>query len=145
MGVDELGKPPGALCEHELRRVGYRPGSDDPEVLEAGCKIYEKRPASCRTYSCLWLMGAATDDARPDLMGAILDAGTLKNEETGEEKPIVHFIETRRAAFMDQIALVGEIATTMDRMVLVTLFDGTRIEFHTDGRMTHAKNVRIES
>ncbi len=44
MAIEELEKPSGSWCRH------CKPGQ--------GCLIYEKRPAECRSFNCLWL----TDD-----------------------------------------------------------------------------------
>ena len=41
MQVRELGKPANAWCAH--CKIG------------AGCGIYDERPASCRTFECVWL------------------------------------------------------------------------------------------
>ena len=41
LAVEELAKPPHKWCEH------FEPGT--------GCAIYEKRPAACATFKCLWL------------------------------------------------------------------------------------------
>ena len=42
MGIVELEKPKGVWCDHAV------PGR--------GCAIYDKRPDSCRVFSCLWLL-----------------------------------------------------------------------------------------
>jgi hypothetical protein len=42
MSIDELEKPVGSWCKH--CNVGN------------GCKIYDERPAECRTFNCLWLI-----------------------------------------------------------------------------------------
>jgi hypothetical protein len=43
MGIAEIAKGPGVWCKH------CAPG-------KGGCKIYEKRPASCRDFLCGWLV-----------------------------------------------------------------------------------------
>jgi len=42
MAIDELGKPPGVWCQHIVRNKG--------------CKIYETRPAECRSFYCHWML-----------------------------------------------------------------------------------------
>ena len=44
MAIDKLEKPAASWCRH------CKPGQ--------GCLIYERRPAECRSFNCLWL----TDD-----------------------------------------------------------------------------------
>jgi Fe-S-cluster containining protein len=64
--VEELGKPMATWCPH------HRAG--------AGCGIYPDRPASCRTFECVWLMDPEMPHRfRPDLTKVVLDqdpAGT---------------------------------------------------------------------
>ena len=58
LGVADLKpepKPPGIWCQHC--------------AIGKGCKIYEARPESCRSFACLWLQdqrGNLGDDMRPD-------------------------------------------------------------------------------
>lgn len=60
--VDELSKLAGRDCVHQRG--------------EHGCGIYERRPAICRSYRCLWLQGGLEDDERPDAIGAVVDLET---------------------------------------------------------------------
>lgn len=55
-GVHELHKAPGDPCEY---------------VCSRGCGIYERRPASCRDFRCLWLEGVFAPDARPDALQVV--------------------------------------------------------------------------
>jgi Fe-S-cluster containining protein len=57
--VDELKKPAGADCRHQLG--------------DRGCGIYPRRPEICRAYQCLWRQGGLEDDERPDATGGIVD------------------------------------------------------------------------
>jgi hypothetical protein len=76
--VEELGKPAGTRCEHQ--RTGK------------GCAIYERRPVSCREWSCLWLIGTEGGGelqlSRPDRSHYVLDESPdlvrIRNDETGE-------------------------------------------------------------
>lgn len=76
--VEQLGKPAGQRCVHQ------RHGK--------GCSIYERRPVSCREWSCLWLKG--TEDGgelplrRPDRSHYVLDEVPdfvrVRDDATGE-------------------------------------------------------------
>ena len=43
--ISELNKPIDSWCRHARPGVG-------------GCSIYPERPASCRSFMCVWLLGA---------------------------------------------------------------------------------------
>jgi hypothetical protein len=76
--VEELGKKAGQRCQH------CNTGK--------GCRIYAKRPWSCREWSCLWIKG--TEDGgelqlrRPDrshyVIDEVPDIVRLTNNDTGE-------------------------------------------------------------
>jgi hypothetical protein len=51
LGVDEIGKEPGAWCGH---------------ACSTGCAIYAARPGQCRDFVCSWLAGQFRDEDRPD-------------------------------------------------------------------------------
>lgn len=61
--VEELSKPSGHRCKHQ------RHGK--------GCAIYERRPMSCREWSCMWLKGeedgGPLELSRPDHSGYVID------------------------------------------------------------------------
>jgi hypothetical protein len=60
LAVQELGKPMGVLCSHC--------------VSGKGCGIYDTRPASCRSFECVWLMDPEMPHRfRPDLTKVVLD------------------------------------------------------------------------
>ena len=62
--VEQIGKPAASRCTHEMRL---------PE-LKIGCRIYATRPASCRTWSCVWHDNLSFPDAlRPSICGVIFD------------------------------------------------------------------------
>ena len=48
MAIEELAKPAGSWCGQ------CRPGH--------GCLAYDKRPAECRSFSCLWLLNDRLDE-----------------------------------------------------------------------------------
>jgi len=57
--VRELGKAAGVRCVHQRAH---------------GCRIYEARPQSCRTWSCLWLTNEdMLDMPRPDRAHYVID------------------------------------------------------------------------
>lgn len=60
--IPELEKPQNAWCRHAKKG--------------RGCGIYEARPESCRSFSCLWLDGLAPEWARPDLVHGVMTATT---------------------------------------------------------------------
>lgn len=73
----ELDKPHNTKCEHQ--KVGK------------GCRIYARRPTSCRLWSCRWLaMNDTADLRRPDrshyVLDPIPDYITAVQNTTGEER-----------------------------------------------------------
>lgn len=48
--IVEINKPRFQVCPH----------------CDAGCKVYPDRPASCRQWSCNWLVSDLPDEYRPD-------------------------------------------------------------------------------
>lgn len=61
MKIDELHKPSGVRCEM---------------VTREGCSVYDRRPASCRVFECLWLMGFGSSSHRPDRSKVVLHVET---------------------------------------------------------------------
>lgn len=58
--VEELAKPMGVMCAHRSKA--------------SGCGIYTDRPASCRSFECVWLMDAEMPHRfRPDQTQVVLD------------------------------------------------------------------------
>ena len=55
--VPELGKPRDIACPHAGN----------------GCKDYDHRPASCRSYRCMWLDGFLDQRDKPNRIGIVLD------------------------------------------------------------------------
>ena len=61
MPVEEINKPANQRCQHQKSGLG--------------CKIYPKRPMSCRIWSCMWLRGEGTNDLpRPDRSHYVIDS-----------------------------------------------------------------------
>lgn len=65
--VDEVPKAEWERCRH---------------LGGLGCKIYSKRPGSCRNYACGWLQGIGGRDDRPDRLGVIVSP--VVSEQMGE-------------------------------------------------------------
>jgi hypothetical protein len=58
--IEELDKPAGRWCSH-------------CEAALAGCKIYDSRPGSCRSFHCTWLIDPKLgDDWRPTTANMVL-------------------------------------------------------------------------
>ena len=57
LSVKEIEKPSMVRCE---------------SVCSAGCRVYESRPESCKSFECLWLMGAGSNADRPDRIGGVM-------------------------------------------------------------------------
>lgn len=60
--VPELKKPVNIWCS--FCRIGH------------GCKIYERRPSTCRDYACLWLTDGLQEGLRPDKCKIIFEPFT---------------------------------------------------------------------
>jgi Fe-S-cluster containining protein len=58
MPIAELGKPAGVPCSR---------------LCTTGCGDYENRPATCKTYGCMWLYGMGRSIERPDRVGYFLN------------------------------------------------------------------------
>jgi hypothetical protein len=61
---------------HELKKDAWQPCA---HLHASACGIYERRPASCRSFACQWLRGLLEVDGavdtglRPDACGVIFD------------------------------------------------------------------------
>ena len=84
MAVTELNKPRGQACKH---------------ICASGCAIYDERPDSCRRFDCLWRLGFARDEDRPDRFGVIFDI-TPQDRDSGLQA--VMAFEARAGAFAEQ-------------------------------------------
>lgn len=75
--MPELNKADNTRCQHQQ--------------ASHGCKIYARRPSSCRLWSCRWLaMNDTADMRRPDRVHYVLDPIpdyiTVVNNATGAEQ-----------------------------------------------------------
>lgn len=64
--LDAGGKAAGVKCGH---------------VCSRGCRIYERRPQSCRDFACLWKQGLMPSGMRPDHLGAVAVTGRFQGHE----------------------------------------------------------------
>lgn len=73
----ELNKAAGQRCQHQRH---------------TGCRIYPRRPASCRLWSCMWLVGDGTEAmSRPDVSHYVVDVMpdyVTAVSDTGERQTI---------------------------------------------------------
>ncbi|MDO9587553.1 MAG: hypothetical protein Q8R45_08035 [Brevundimonas sp.] len=107
MAIDELEKPMGSWCNH------CSPGS--------GCKIYDQRPPSCRTFQCLWLVDPGIPETlKPNRSKVIFD------QDTDGTRLIVRCDAStpnawRDRAVYDQIKLGARYGWRRGMMVVVTV------------------------
>lgn len=59
--IQEIGKAPLCWCPKLRRRGPLR-----------GCSCYSTRPADCRAFRCVWLVGNRPAAERPDRIGFVL-------------------------------------------------------------------------
>lgn len=59
LGVHEIGKSDFTRCPH------------DKPSKQGCCSIYKTKPASCASFSCLWLAGHLERKDRPDRIGIV--------------------------------------------------------------------------
>lgn len=79
--VEELRKPSGKPCQFQ------RHGS----VGKGGCRIYARRPISCRYWSCRWLFDSATAELRrPEKSHYVIDPMPDQITVTPDDAPEFH-------------------------------------------------------
>lgn len=95
MGVTEIDKPAHTPCPSLVAR----------SKPKAPCGVYETRPASCRGYSCLWVLGMLGEERdRPDKSGIILDAAVSTDAAIWDGIPVAMARETRPGALRERQA-----------------------------------------
>lgn len=118
IGVEEVKKRYFQHCKHQKK---------------SGCGIYENRPTSCRTYSCLYLTGYTGGgvENRPNNLGFVFQAYVL------EDRCYVDVVETKDCSIREwqnmNLALNNILNIIDVYAVKLFLFDveiGT--EFHTE-------------
>jgi hypothetical protein len=165
--VDELQKPAGKNCRHQL---GVRVG--DPDQVETGkgsqpnsigrigggCGIYHDRPQICRAYQCLWRQGGLEDDERPDETGGIVDLETIgiglrlgirmRSIEAFDDSPKLQAIAERYRSEMSIRITDSRDVRNPDRPFRVLLPEGIehrvfgeKIEVYRDGVQVEEKSL----
>ncbi|HTP25120.1 MAG TPA: hypothetical protein VMK12_05590 [Anaeromyxobacteraceae bacterium] len=66
--MNEIGKALHERCRH---------------LREAGCGVYDARPASCRAFFCHWVRSGGAEPERPDLSGVMLEPAEVSARGTG--------------------------------------------------------------
>lgn len=82
LGIEELHKYGGSTCRHL-----------DASLPEKKCRIYNRRPTACITYSCMWRNGLIGEDGRPDKSGVL----TTMYLVDGQTIASVHVTNTDKA------------------------------------------------
>lgn len=117
VGVAEIGKGLRERCAHDTG---------------VSCGIYAERPESCRTFSCLWLLGMFGPEGRPDKLGVMIDAGEILDTKTGEKQTILVVWEAKTGGFFNaQVIVPGffERFASRGKKVLVMMADGQVLNF----------------
>jgi hypothetical protein len=90
LGIEPLRKWPGQTCKHL-----------DAIVPDKQCKIYDKRPHCCVTYSCGWRSGLGPDAGyRPDQSGILVTLHPSPDDDTAFTGT-VHVIDLKLAGTID--------------------------------------------
>lgn len=77
----------------EIKLAAYQrcPHLAGAESVKRGCSIYDRRPFSCRQWSCSWLIGDLPDRFRPDRLGIVIDPLPDMIRVEGVEIPVAQF------------------------------------------------------
>lgn len=100
LGVDELEKPAGQRCEHQ------RPAGDARRF--GGCRIYDTRPGSCRSYACLWALGVGGREDRPDKSGVICEQEVSFTNKWGKQSVLIRELRPDAARWGPFAKLVAQ-------------------------------------
>lgn len=154
--VDELQKPAGQNCRHQL---GVESRASGGGAGDAGsCAIYHDRPPICRAYQCLWRQGGLEDDERPDWTGGIVDLETvgiglrlairMHSLEAFDGAPKLQAIAERYRSEMPIRLTDSRDVTNPDRPFRVLLpegiehrVDGEKITVYRNGVQMEEKNL----
>jgi hypothetical protein len=112
MQVRELDKPDNTWCPHC--------------TIGAGCRIYETRPQSCRTFSCVWLQtqegpNPLPVELRPDASRVVIDT-------TNGGKDIVLNVSSDHADAWKRGGIAKLVATMRGDGITVFVKCGTRVD-----------------
>lgn len=99
LGVPEISKEAGCDCPN--RKPGWK-----------ACKVYDERPESCATFSCMWLDGHLSNADKPSNIGVV-----LQGDEHPEFGAIIVAHERSRGAAMQGRA--GTLIQKLSRGVVV--------------------------
>ena len=112
MGVRELDKAPNVACRHCIAGVG--------------CREYDARPASCRTFRCVWLQ---TQDTAAPLAPALRPDRSRVVMSTADagETIVLNVAPDRREAWR-QGAMGERVARMLRDRVKVLLKCGERVQ-----------------
>jgi hypothetical protein len=101
LGVAQVPTPFYTPCQHQSATC---------------CQIYEKRPGACREFYCEWLVGALTEEDRPDRLGLVFVS--TRAEERGKEDTVVAAYEVHPGA-SDTERSRAIFATSADELALI--------------------------
>ena len=109
--VVEINKPAGVWCAH--CEIGK------------GCRIYNERPQTCKSFRCLWLRGIGKGKDRPDRSKVVWGSGSTL---VGKNIFVFSAIELRAGAVKNNFAQeVTEQILQQGQLVLHKLVSGERI------------------
>jgi uncharacterized protein len=111
--VGEINVKPFAGCP--LRRAA--------PAAHPGCSVYQTRPHSCRSWSCMWLLNEDwPDELRPDRCGIVFDKNPDAITVDGKEKPCVQAWVTPGFADAWERKPVSDVVLTLLHHGLAVLF-----------------------
>jgi hypothetical protein len=122
LGVAEVPTPFYSLCPHQSATC---------------CRIYDKRPGACRDFYCEWLVGALTEEDRPDKLGLVFVS--TRAEVGGDNAAIVAAYEVRPGAGDTERAR-RVLATSKDDVALIRY---GQVEFGTFARSGRVIPLRV--
>jgi hypothetical protein len=134
LGIPELEKPRNEWCPHV--------------ILKRGCQIYDKRPASCQNFHCLWLLDERLgDEWKPNKSKMVVTAETNFHIVIYVDKSVKQpwlqepYITTLREMSAKGIAAGGMVTVVENGETIVVLPDqNVRVEKkHSDDRIVMKK------
>jgi hypothetical protein len=121
LGVAEVPTPFYSLCPHQSATC---------------CRIYDKRPGACREFYCEWLVGALTEEDRPDKLGLV--CVSTRAQDGGNNLAIVAAYEVRPGAGDTERAR-AIFATSKDDLALIRYGQVDVGTFTRSGRIIHLR------
>lgn len=122
--------PCHACCVHlsieDFQKVAHLPCQ---HLRSTGCRIYKRRPVTCREFLCLWRLGVLPESKRPDLCGVLVHAA--RNDIGGVG---VNVVECESGA-LDREVHVVDALKTLDCVLLTRRYrDGRSRLYSKDTR-----------